>query len=354
MKLIRPPKSQAPSEWALKNRRLPDDAAIPGPFDASRTPWAAEIEDAFHNPKYRRVIEVCGSQMSKTESCLNIIGERMDNNPGPGIYVGPSKSFVTGQMEPRLMTMIDQAETLSEKIARGKKSNQTRKKISGVDLRLAWAGSATELASFPASFAIIDERDRMDGNVKGEGDPVELVETRGDTYYDFTLAVFSTPLIGNVETVHCKTTNLTRWDEAEPEQVHSPTWKLWQEGTRHEFAWPCPVCDEYFIARFDLLKWPKGLSPAEAAKQAYIECPHCGGVIEDHHKADMNQRGRAVAPGQSITPAGEIIGDPPETDTYSLWISGLCSPWRTFGQRASRFLRAVRSGDSDQIGRAHV
>lgn len=273
----------------------------------------------------------------------------MDDDPEPGIYVGPSRNFVTDRMEPRLMQMIDSAKVLSGKLARGQVNKKTSKRISGVELMLAWAGSATELSSFPAAWALVDERDRMDANVKGEGDPVELLMARGDTYQDFTLGVLSTPLVGNVKTEWDEKAKLYRWGVAEPEVIQSPTWKLWQEGTRHEFAWPCPHCHEYFVPRFDMLKWPEGATPAQARKEAYLECHHCGGVIEEKHKPRMNELGRPVAPGQTVTPDGEVHGEPPDTDTASLWTSGLCSPWRSFGDRASRFLKAVRSGDQERI-----
>lgn len=284
-----------------------------------------------------------------TETCVNTIGQRMDDDPVPCLYVGPSRSFVTKQMEPRLSAMIQECDSLRSKLAGGKKDTTTRKLISGIPLNLAWAGSATELAGFSAGLAILDERDRMDSNVKGEGDPVELVETRGDTYPDFTLFITSTPLIGNVDEVYDEEAKLYRWGVSEPEQIQSPTWKLWQEGTRHEWAWPCPDCGEYFIPRFNLLKWPKGATPAVAEREAYIACPHCGSCIENHHKAAMNAKGRPVAPGQKVLPDGTVIGDPPHTDTYSLWVSGLCSPFRTFGQRASRFIKAHKSGDMARI-----
>jgi hypothetical protein len=45
------------------------------------------------------------------------------------------------------------------------------------------------------------------------------------------------------------------------------------------------------------MRWPPNATPMAAARGAYLECPHCGGVIEDSHKAEMNERGRYVAPG---------------------------------------------------------
>jgi phage terminase large subunit GpA-like protein len=54
-------------------------------------------------------------------------------------------------------------------------------------------------------------------------------------------------------------------------------------------------------------------------------------------------------PVESGQANGEVIGDPPESDIFSQWVSGLMSPWRTFGQRAASWLRAVKSGDQERI-----
>jgi hypothetical protein len=87
------------------------------------------------------------------------------------------------------------------------------------------------------------------------------------------------------------------------------------------------------IPRIDIA--PKGgkerierdATPIEARRLAYLQCPRCGGVIEEKHKFEMNARGAYVAPGQQIDPDGPVIGDPPESTTVSFWVSGLASPF---------------------------
>lgn len=194
----------------------------------------------------------------------------------------------------------------------------------------------------------VDERDRME-DIPNEGDVVTLADARHSTYPDGTTIVTSSPLIGNVEEKKNLETGLTHWAVADADDVQSPIWKLWQQGTRHEWAWPCPDCHEYFIPRFSLLNWPKGSTPHEAKLNAKLTCPNCGVLIDDSNKTQMNTRGRVVAPGQSINRDGVVSGDVPENDTFSIWVSGLCSPWRSFGQRASYWLNAVKSGDSGRI-----
>jgi len=293
------------------------------------------------------VVGVCGSQTSKTETLLNYIGKRLDDDPVPMLYVGPTKSNVDGVIEPRITKMLRSAPTLWRKTAKGKQAQKLIKRVNGVECRLGWAGSATELASQPAGVGMVDEYDRMD-DIKGEGSVLELVEARLATYPDSKLIVDSTPTIGKVETYIHPETGLEHWKPGESADVASPIWRLWQEGTRHEWAVPCQHCAEYFVPRFKLLVWPEKATPDQAYRDAGLACPHCGGIHEEKHKPALNEGGRLLAPGQKVVEA-EVVGDPPETDTFSFWVSGLMSPWVTFGQRARNWLRAVESKDQGRI-----
>lgn len=294
------------------------------------------------------------AQMAKTETFLDIIGERLDNRPAPILYVGPSKEFITDQFEPRVVALFEQAASLKAKVLggiNGKRQKQTLKRVAGVRLRLAHAGSSTALKSDPAAVALIDEYDEMLKNVKGQGDPLGLVEARGLTYADFCTGVTSTPSHGMVEIDRDPASGLEFWKVGADDDIQSPIWRLWQEGTRHHWAWPCPHCADYFIPRFALLKWPKTASPAQARREAYVQCPRqgCGGVIEERHKADMNARGVYVAPGQTVGSDGIVTGEAADTSTLSFWVSGLASPFVSIGQRAETYLTALRSNESAKI-----
>ena len=198
------------------------------------------IVHACIQPKNKRVIAVMGSQMGKTAGLLNVIGHRLDDDPAPIIYVGPTRNNIDNVIEPKIMDMIKGVPTLWAKMAKGKKATKTHKRIAGISLRLAWAGSPTELASDSAVLVLVDEIDRMDDNVKGEGNVFELAEARTSTYPDGRVIGTSTPTIGNVDTFVHLVTELEHW--AVSDTVASPIWRLWQEGSRHEWAWPCPHC----------------------------------------------------------------------------------------------------------------
>ena len=336
----------------MENRIYPRTAAIPGPRDPHLTPYIIEPSAVIASAKYKRVVLAFGAQTGKTEMILDVAGQRLDQRPAPILYVGPNKQFLSEQFEPRVMALLDEAPTLTAKLARGKRMTKTRKVVGGVPFRLAHAGSSTALKSDPAALALVDEYDEMRSNVNQQGGPLGLVERRGDTYADFVCVVTSTPKRGRMSTIEDKTSGLLFWDVAMAEDIESPIWQLWQQGTRHHWCWPCPRCDEYFVPRFDLLRYPLKATPLEASRETYLECPRCGGVVEDIHKTVMNAHGRYIAPGQSIDTNGNIHGAPPDTMAASYWVSGLASPFVTFGERVAVLVEAQQSGDDAMVQQA--
>jgi phage terminase large subunit GpA-like protein len=310
-------------------------------------PWARAVHEGG---KYRRFVAVTAAQSGKTDAILDLMGARLDQKPAPILYVGPTKAFLTDQFEPRLMGLLDEAETLKRKVIRGRMIKKTLKLVAGVRVRLAHAGSSSALKSDPAAIAFIDEYDEMYRSVMGQGDVLGLVEARGVTYADFATAVTSTPSKGLVDIVSDAESGLDFWKEVNAEDIESPIWRLWQEGTRYHWAWPCMQCGEYFIPRFKLLKWPNRGTPSQAKRETVMICPKCGFPHEDAaHKAAMNERGVYVAPGQKVDKKGNVTGSPPDTPTYSVWVSGLCSPFVSWGQRIETYLTAMASGDEDRV-----
>jgi phage terminase large subunit GpA-like protein len=324
---------------------LPPGTPEPGPWRSSRTPYCPPIFAAL--AKFRRVVVMMGAQMGKTAGLLNVVGQRLDDAPVPMLYVGPTKSNVDRVIEPQLTAMLKSAPALWSKTDQSRKAQKLAKTVNGVSLRLAWAGSPTELASQPAHTVLIDEIDRMEP-IPGEGDPVTLAEARTTNYAGGRIIITSTPTEGNVDVERNTDTGLEHWKVTDPKDIPSQIWKLWQEGTRWEWSVPCPHCRRHFIPRFRYLWWPKDATPRVASREARLVCPACGAQIEDGAREGMNAGGVFLAPGQTVK-AGQVIGDPPDSDTASFWVSGLMSPWRTWGQRAADWIRALNSGDQERI-----
>jgi phage terminase large subunit GpA-like protein len=308
-----------------------------------------EPQRAMVDPGVQGVIVVAPGQSGKTDTILNIIGHRADEAPTPILYVGPARDFVEDEFSPRLETMLQSTSALWAKVAQGKKNKKTRKLVSGTEIRMAWAGSAKRLAGFPAGLAIFDERDQADTNLKKQGDPFEMVRARGRTYPGFHWLVAGTITNGNVSTYIHPETGFEHWEVAKPDDVQSPTWKLWQEGTREERAWPCLRCGEYFIPRMKLLRWPKGATPDEAETVAWVECPKCAAHLTDADRPAMMEWSVYVSPGQRVTKERKVVGEGIRSGVRSFWVSGLAVAWTTFGTLARDWLAAVRSGDQGRV-----
>lgn len=356
-RLLTPTPRQNPDEWSLRHRQHPVSSAIPGPRSYEITPYLKPFVRALAAGigKYSRVVFCCGSQMGKTEATLDVLGERFDTKATSSIYCGPTLDFISTMVEPRIQTMIDETPSLSAKLARGRRLRKNLKIIGGNPLRLAAASSAAGLVSTANSLAILDELDQCILNVDGRGSPLELIEARG---YSFgagaIVGITSTPTKGKVGSYKDENSGLRFWSVGDATAVQSPIWRLWQSGSMFHWAWPCPHCFEYFIPRFANLSWqsaanPHATTPAEARRTAHMVCDHCGGVITDDMKVGLNSRGRYAAPGQSITPDGEVIGPEPDNRTLSFWVSGLCSPFVSFGQRAEAYLSAVREHSQEKV-----
>jgi phage terminase large subunit GpA-like protein len=301
------------------------------------------------DPRYKRGCWVMGSQMGKTSSIFNIAGHRLDDNPAPVLYVGSSQNNVR-TMEPKIMAMLRLAPSLKDKLDDDRRSSKMSKSISGVTLRLAWAGSATELASDSAAIVFVDEYDKTPENE--EGDVLEQAEARTSTYADGMVIASSTPTEGAVETYEHPKTGIHHWKVGSTDAIRSPIWQLWQTGTRHEWAVPCQFCQEYFVPRIKQLKWHGEGSVTQRARTARLVCPRCGGLHEDRHKLAMNANGRYLAPGEYVE-NGEVCGEAEsgDSDTFSCWASGLMafSPKKTLEFMARKLIRAYHSGNAKKI-----
>lgn len=349
---MEPTPRTTPDEWGAANRVYGPTTGVPGPRDPALTGYMIPAARVVHNATHRRVVAVTAAQSGKTDTIFDVMGARLAQRPAPVLYVGPSRDFVTDQFEPRFETLLTEAPSLRAKLPARRKGKKTLKRVAGVTVRMGWAGSSTSLKSDPFGLGIVDEYDEMLGNIKGQGDPLGLVEARGETYADFVTLVVSTPSQGSVDVEVDQTNGLEFWSVADPDLVASPIWRLFQQGTRHHFAWPCPDCGDFFVPRFKHLWWPKAATPAQARRAARLVCPCCGVHIDEGDdgatKRRMIAEGVQVAPGQSIEDARAMVNEP-DNATWSCWTSGLCSPFVTWGERAERYLVALASGDPDKL-----
>jgi phage terminase large subunit GpA-like protein len=316
-------KLRSAADWARAKRKMAEgENSEPGKFRPGRTPYLLPVYEAIHEGKYRKYVLIISTQSGKTELGINIIGHAFDEAPRPALYITP-KQGLTESISKRIQKMIDSIPSLKDLQTGGK---LTEKFIGGIRLGLGWSSSETELSSHPAGIVICDEVDKFEDKCGDSGDPLELAESRCASFPDYLFILYSSPSKGKIK-------------------------KHYEEGTKLKWNWPCPNCWNYFYPLSKHLKWPENATPAQAEKEAYLECPHCEYHIKDEHKFEMNELGCYLGPGQYVED-GEIKGpEVPENSTVSWWVSGLSSPWenKSFGKLAARLLKAYQSKEEERI-----
>lgn len=295
------------SEWADKHRMLPQTAAEPGRWRTSRTPYLREAMDALSpSSPTERVVVMAGAQVGKTECGLNFIGAAIHNWPGLMLFVQPTVDAVRRTVRTRIDPLIEATPELANRIVKPgpRKAGNSAffKGYPGGALACVGANSGVGLRSTPARFVLLDEVDAYPHDAGGDGDPVQLAIARTATFRGRRkILLTSTPTIEGISRIAA----------------------AYAESDQRKFHWPCPHCEEAFVAEWEHVHWPEG-DPGKA----YMACPSCGGIIEERDKAAMVRDGRWKS---TATGDGRTAG---------FHVSGLISPFVTWAEIAADFVAA--------------
>mgnify|MGYP001946765408 CR=1 FL=1 len=300
-------------------------------------PWIYAITAAFEDPEVDEVVYCTASQVSKTEGVmLNVLGRNFDEGRRvPALVIMATQDQARTLSKDRLSKLLEQVPTLRELLAADReREGMFEKFFAGARLGIGWAGSASQLSFHSAGLGFLDEYSRMRADVAGEGDPYVLLSARLKNFMFSKLGVGSTPLL---------------WDL-------DPTWRLLDGGSCEFWCWPCLHCGESFAPELKILRWPERAPLDEILEAARVVCPRCGGEHEDTDQPVLNDGGQFV-PHQRIAGTSRdavlsryrVNEAPRPNRRRSFWVSGLCSPWQTFGGIAVAYASAVMSKSIETI-----
>ena len=316
--LFRPPRRRTVSQWADENRILVSDSSSEaGRWRTDRAPYQREIMDAFTDPKIYEIDVMASAQVGKSEIQLNMIGEAVDEDPGPMMYVQPTKEMAEDYSKRRIAPMISACPTLREKFyaAKGKDSNNTisMKLFPGGSLAIIGANSPTDLASKPIRYLLCDEIDRFPDSAGTEGDPIALAERRTETFRH------------NRKIVKCSTPTIKGKSKIE---------KAFMKGTQEEWRTECPHCRSFSFIRFDDIRFDREEFRDEDGKKDWIvtnarwRCPVCQREIPEAETK------RLPAKWFARNPKALANG------IRSFRLSAFMSPWSDWRDIALSFLHA--------------
>ena len=265
--------------------------------------------DAISDDAVAEIVVMKSSQVGWTEILNNAVGYFIDQDPAPILLIQPTLEMAASWSTDRLAPMIRDTPALTGKVAdpRSRDSGNTllHKRFAGGHLTVAGANSPAGLASRPIRVLLCDEVDRFPVSAGAEGDPFELGRKRTTTFGNRRVLRGSTPTIKG----------LSRIENA------------FEQSDQRFFFVPCPHCGEFQRLLWGGPEHPFGVKwPEGKPELAVYVCQHCAAEIEESAKPEMLR-------------AGEWRSTKPSNGVAGFHISELYSPWVTWGQMATDFLR---------------
>ena len=175
-------------EWSDRFMVIPKSTGSNeyGKYRTSRTPHAKEVMRVLSdNHPCKRVVCMVSSQMFKTQVALNWFGATVHQSPSNFLWLMPTGALqkrIAGRIDKTIAAVPELRERVAKPNSRDAKNNLDIKEYVGGSLFIATAGSAANLSELPARRVAIDEVDRCEENVDGEGDPIKLAESRQTTF----------------------------------------------------------------------------------------------------------------------------------------------------------------------------
>lgn len=325
--MFRPPATQTVSEWADQNRVLvSESSAEPGPWRTDRAPYQKEIMDSFNQPGIWQIVIMSSAQVGKSEIELNMMGSVIDNDPGPILYIQPTKDVAEDYSKRRIAPMIEACPTLRQKVFPAKSRDSTNtifmKTFPGGSLAIIGANSPADLSSKPVRYIFMDETDRFPPSAGTEGNPQELAERRTETFrHNRKIVKTSTPTIKGKSSIE----------------------KDYMNGTQEEWQTECPYCHTYNFIRFGDIHFEKEDFKNSAGEEDYHvklvtwRCPVCERDISEYEAK------RQPAKWTSKNPRAV------ENGIRSFRLNAFMSPWSDWKEIVWKFLKARKDPEALKV-----
>lgn len=313
---LRPPPRLSLSEWADRHYRLSaESSASPGIWRTR--PYQRGILDAITDPSIERVSVMKSARVGYT-LCVNAaIAYHMHHDPCSIMVVQPTVDGAKKYSKEFIAPMLRDVEVLADivKGASVKTSGRTilDKSFPGGVLSMVGANSGAGFRMSSRRVVIFDEVDGYPPSAGDEGDPISLGENRALEFWNRKIIAGSTPTIAGASRIE----------------------ELFEAGDRRRYHVPCPHCGhmDHLTPREQndgghYMRWDDG-----QPETACFVCRACGVLIEERHKSAMLEAGEWRA-------AGECSGHA----SFHIWAAYSMSPNTTWGQIASEFVTATKTG----------
>ncbi len=330
---FRPPENLNVWQWAERYRFLAKGVSaksLEGPtrYSTSYAPHQRACQEDFTDPAVQITVLVQASQIGgKTEMFTNCLGYHMHHAPRNCIVMYPTADGAAKFSKSKFTPNAEATPVLRDLLrpARSRDSGNTIlvKQYLGGAIYFIGANSPTSLRGSSGQVLLADEIDANEISPGGEGDPVELLWKRGESFQGAVKVVASTP---------------TTAARDEHGISLSPIWAYFEASDQQYWFVPCPKCSQFQRLTWKQIVWPKDAAGKNLTSQAELLCEHCAAALSDRQRQAMYYAGR----WQPTAPFEGIRGR---------HLSGIYCPWpalkgfkNRLHQMAEECVRAKKKG----------
>jgi phage terminase large subunit GpA-like protein len=328
---VKPPQRLSVVEACQKYMRVSTPGGYEGPWSAEIAPYMKAPMNAMTSRLHEAVVFVGVAQSGKTAALAEgLISYSIAVDPSDCTLVMPSQNSARDFSKRRLDRLLRNSPALNSQLAGGETDNLLDKQMkSGALITLGWP-TVSQLASKNLKRIVLSDLDRMPQDVGGEGDPFALGKKRTQSFMSAGMIVAeSTP---GFDVVDQEWEAPDEWSHEAP-PVSGGILGLYNQGTRERFYWSCPHCDELFRAEMTYFRWYEEESSVKSAATAHMVCPHCGGLIEETQKTQLNLTGQWLAEGWRE-------GNIRQAKYRSFWMQGVAAAFQRWSSLAYNMIIA--------------
>ena len=282
-------------------------------------PYQRGILNAVHEGA-QFIVVMGSSQWGKTACAVNIVAYHIAHDPCEILVVEPTvdpmaKDFVKNRLDPTIKASPRLNAVVDRRRQKDASNTTLLKTFRGGFVALAGSNSAASLAARSVRLLILDEVDRYERRLKGEGDTLSIAIKRTTTFRSRRRVVML----------------------SSPTVVDAPIHAWFKRGDRRKYFVPCPSCGVMHPFMWSQVAWTD-----DDPSTARLICPACDYPIDDAQRVAILAKGE-WRPDPSATPERGII-------SFHLWEA--YSPLSSLADIVAGFLRAraaQKGGDKEEM-----
>lgn len=295
-----------------------------GPLSGTRwqtdfAPYQRGIMDAVHEGA-QFIVVMGSSQWGKTACAVNVVAYHIAHEPCEIMVVEPTvkpmaEDFAKNRLDPTIKASPALNAVVDKKRQKDASNTTLLKTFRGGFLALAGSNSAASLAARAIRLLVLDEVDRYERTLKGEGDTISIAIKRTTTFRSRRrILMLSSPTL-----------------------VGAPIHAWFQRGDQRRFYVPCPSCGVMHPFMWSQVRWID-----DDPRTARLHCPACDYAIDEAERVAILRRGewRAERPDR----------EDPTVVSFHLWEA--YSPLSSLRDIVAAFLRArlaQKAGDREEM-----